>query len=77
VQMRMAPDVTFIRYPVVQRYADLDEALADCQALLRGDVDESEVRGILREILNQDGDELVYNGGLSLSGIAHWRPSTS
>ena len=76
VQMGMAPDVTFIRYPVVQRYADLNEALADSQSLLRGDVGESEVRGMLQELLTKDGDELVYDGGNSLSGIAHWHPST-
>jgi hypothetical protein len=74
--MGMAPDVTFIRYPVVQRYADLNEALADCQSLMRGDSDEAEVRGMLKELLTQDGDELVYDGGSSLSGIAHWHPST-
>ena len=76
VQMGMAPDVTFIRYAVVQRYADLNEALADSQSLLRGDVGESEVRGMLQELLTKDGDELVYDGGHSLSGIAHWHPST-
>ena len=76
VQMGMTPDVTFIRYPVVQRYADLNEALADSQSLLRGDVGESEVRGMLQELLTKDGDELVYDGGHSLSGIAHWHPST-
>jgi hypothetical protein len=76
VQMGMAPDVTFIRYPIVQRYADLNEALADCQSLVHGDWDEAEVRRVLQELLTQDGDELVYDGGHSLSGIAHWRPST-
>jgi SAM-dependent methyltransferase len=76
VQMGMAPDVNFIRYPVVQRYADLDEAVADCQSLLRGDLDEAEVRGMLEELLTRDGDELVYDGGHTLSGIAHWHPST-
>jgi SAM-dependent methyltransferase len=76
VQMGMAPDVTFIRYQVVQRYADLNEALADCQSLMRGDWDEAAVRGMLQEILIRDGDELVFDGGLLLSGIAHWHPST-
>jgi hypothetical protein len=77
VQMGMAPDVTFIRYQVVQRYADLNEALADCRPLLRGEWDEAQVRGMLQEILTQDGDELVFDGGLSLSGIAHWKPKIS
>jgi len=75
VQMGIAPDVTFISYPIVQRYADLSEALADCLPLLSGDVDEAAVRGILQEILTQGDDELVFDGGVSLSGIAHWHPS--
>jgi SAM-dependent methyltransferase len=76
VQMGMAPDVAFIRYPVVQRYADLNEALADCKSLMHGGWDEAKVRGALEELLTQDGGELVYDGGSSLSGIAHWHPST-
>ena len=32
---------------------------------------------MLQEILTYEGDELVFNGGLTLSGIAHWHPSIS
>ena len=77
VQMGIAPDVNFVRYPTVQRYADLDEALADCQSLMGPGWDEAKVRVMLQEILTYEGDELVFNGGLTLSGIAHWHPSTS
>jgi hypothetical protein len=50
--------------------------VADCQSLLHSDLDEAEVRAMLKELLTQDGDELVYDGGHTVSGIAHWHPST-
>lgn len=74
VQMGVAPDVTFIRYPLVQRYTDFDEALADCRAMIGADWDEGKAKPILQEILVKDGDDLVFDGGLTVSGIAHWRP---
>jgi SAM-dependent methyltransferase len=77
LQMGIAPDVNFISYPIVQRYADLSEAWADCQSLIGAGLDEAQARATLKEILVQDGDELVFNGGLTLSGIAHWHPSRS
>jgi SAM-dependent methyltransferase len=77
MQMGIAADVTFIRYPIVQRYVGMDEALADCRALIGVEWDEAKARAILREVLVEDGDELVFDGGVTLSGIAHWRPRTS
>lgn len=77
IQMGIAADVNFIRYPIVQRYADLDEALDDCRALIGPGWDETNARAILREVLVEDGDELVFDGGVTLSGIAHWRPRTA
>jgi hypothetical protein len=74
IQMGIAPDVDFIRYAAVQRYAGIDEALADCRALLGKGWDESKARAILREVLVEDGDELVFEGGPTLAGIAHWQP---
>jgi SAM-dependent methyltransferase len=74
MDMGIAPDVNFIRYPVVQRYADLDAAWADCQSLVGAGIDEVQARGMLREILTQDEDELVFDAGPTLSGIAHWKP---
>jgi hypothetical protein len=75
IHMGIAPDVDFIRYPIVQRYADLDEALADCRPFLGPNWDEAKARAILQEVLVQDGDELVFDGGVSLAGIAHWQPT--
>jgi SAM-dependent methyltransferase len=77
VQMGIAPDVTFLRYPVVQRYADFDEALADSRAFIGQEWDEPAARKILEEILVPDGDDLVFDGGVTLVGIAHWRPQTA
>jgi SAM-dependent methyltransferase len=77
IHMGIAPDVVFIRYPIVQRYAGIDEALADCRPFLGPDWDEAKARTILEEILVRDGGELVFDGGVTLSGIAHWQPRTS
>jgi len=49
IHMGIAPDVNFIRYPIVQRYADIDEALADCRPFLGRDWDEAKARTILQE----------------------------
>jgi hypothetical protein len=76
MQMDIAPDVTFVRYPVVNRYADIDEALNDCRMLIGPDWDETRARTLLEEMLTKDGDELVFDGGVALSGIAHWQPAT-
>jgi SAM-dependent methyltransferase len=77
MQMGIAPNVNFISYPIVQRYADLSEAWVDCQSLIGAGLDEAQARSMLQELLTQDGDELVFNGGITLSGIAHWHPSTN
>jgi SAM-dependent methyltransferase len=77
VQMGIAPDVKFVRYPTVHRYADLDEALADCKGMVTKGWDETKARAILQELLTQEGQELVYDGGFTLSGIAHWRPQNN
>ena len=74
MQMGSAPDVTFIRYTSVARYADFDEALADVGALVGDAWDEPTGRAMLEVMLTREGDELVYNGGTVLSGVAHWRP---
>jgi SAM-dependent methyltransferase len=74
VQTGIAPDVAFLRYPVVQRYADFDDALADSRAFIGQDWDEQAARKILHEVLVADGDELVFDGGTTLVGIAHWQP---
>jgi len=77
MQMGIAPDVDFVRYPVFNRYKDMDEAVADCQSLVGDDWDEARARTVLEEMLIKDGDELVIDSGIALAGIAHWQPETS
>jgi hypothetical protein len=75
MQMGIAPDVAFVRYPVVNRYADMDEALADCRMLIGSDWDETRARTLLEEMVTKEGEELVFDSGIALSGIAHWQPA--
>jgi len=77
VQMGVAPDVVFLRYPIVTRYAAMDEALADCRALFGEGWDETAARTELEGLLTREGDELVFDGGMALSGVAYWKPPTS
>jgi SAM-dependent methyltransferase len=74
-QMGIAPDVSFFSYPSVQRYASVDEALADCRALIGEGWDESKARAVLGEVLHEVGGELVFDGGVTQVGVAHWQPS--
>ena len=74
LQIGVAADVDFIRYPIVTRYASMDEALADSRALYGEGWDEARARGLLAELLRREGDDLVFEGGVALSGVAHWQP---
>jgi hypothetical protein len=74
LQMRAYPDVRFISYPVVNRYRSLDEAVADCMPLFGEGWNEDDARRELGRMLVRDGDELVYDSGVSVSGVAHWQP---
>jgi len=74
VQAGIAPDVQFLRYPIVTRYASMAEALEDCRALYGEGWDESRGMAVLHQVLRKDGDELVFDGGVALSGVAHWQP---
>ena len=76
VQIGIAPDVNFISYPNPQRYASIDEALADCQAMIGDRWDEQKGRAIIAELLEPDADELLFQGAVTLTGIAHWQPQT-
>lgn len=73
LQMGIAPEVTFLRYPIVNRYSGLDEALEDARAMMGDGWDEKIGRTVLDEVLKPEGDELVFDGGTVLSGVAHWR----
>ena len=77
VQMGIAPDVSYLRYPIVTRYADMEEALTDCRALFGNGWDESAAKAELERLLRREDNELVFDGGLALSGVADWRPQKS
>jgi 2-polyprenyl-3-methyl-5-hydroxy-6-metoxy-1,4-benzoquinol methylase len=74
MQMGIAPDVRFLSYPSQTRYADFDEALVDARGLVGDAWDESTGRSMLEELLTRDGEDLVFDGGSVLSGVAHWQP---
>jgi len=74
LQMGMAPDVHFLSYPVMHRYADMDEALADSRAMVGAGWEEEKGRAALQEIVWPDGGEIVYDGGIVRTGVAHWIP---
>lgn len=77
LQIGIAPDVSFISYPILNRYSDMDDALVDTRALYGEGWDEAVGRAALEELLAPDDGELVFDGGTVLSGIAHWHPSAS
>lgn len=77
LQMGIAPDVCYLRYEIATRYSGMEEALADCRALFGEGWDETAARTLLVQILRREGDELIFDGGVALSGVAHWRPSES
>jgi SAM-dependent methyltransferase len=74
VQMGIAPDVKFLSYQSVTRYANLDEALVDARALLGDGWDEATGSAMLQELLVHEKGEVVFEGGKVLSGVAHWQP---
>jgi hypothetical protein len=76
IQIGIAPDVKFLSYQSVTRYANLDEALVDARALIGDGWDEATGRAMLEELLTRENGELVFNGGTVLSGVAHWQPRT-
>ena len=74
VQIGVMPDVDFLRYPIVTRYSDMDEAMRDCRALFGDGWDDAAGRAVLEQILEPDGGNLVFEGGAAVSGVAHWQP---
>jgi SAM-dependent methyltransferase len=74
MQMGIAPDVRFTSYPNPQRYAGIEEALADCQAMIGDHWDEDKGRAMVESLLEADGDGLLFQGNVTLTGIAHWQP---
>jgi len=76
VQIGIAPDVNFTSYPNPQTYANIGEALADCRAMIGDRWDEQKGRAIIEELLEPDADELLFQGAVTLTGIAHWQPQS-
>jgi len=74
MQMGIAPEVTFTRYHVVNRYASFEEALEDCRSFIGESWDEERGPAELEGLLTRDGDAFVFDSGLALSGVAHWQP---
>ena len=74
MQIEIAPDVKFLSYQSVTRYANLDEALVDARALVGDGWDEATGSAMLGELLVHEKGELVFEGGAVLSGVAHWQP---
>jgi len=74
IQLGVRPEVTFVGYPVVNRYRNLDDAVADSKPLFGAGWEEPRMRDALAEMLVKEGDELVYDAGVTVSGIAHWQP---
>jgi hypothetical protein len=74
MQMGIAPDVVFIRYPIQTRYGDMEEAMNDVRAMFGEGWDETAGREVVSSVLRAENGELVYDGGMALSGVAHWQP---
>lgn len=73
-QMEIAADVTFVRYPFVVHYSDMQEALEDCKAFIGEGWEEQAAHEILQELLQREGGGLVFDGGMAVTGVAHWKP---
>ncbi|HKW71464.1 MAG TPA: methyltransferase domain-containing protein [Candidatus Dormibacteraeota bacterium] len=74
MQMGIAPEVHFLSYPIQHRYPDMEEAVIDASGMFGAGWDDETGRPVLAEVLHKDGDELVFDGGVVLSGVAHWQP---
>jgi SAM-dependent methyltransferase len=74
LEMGIAPDVRFLRYPMTTHYSDMEEAVVDVRALVGEGWDETKGRAELEELLRREGDDLVFDGGIVLTGVAHWKP---
>jgi hypothetical protein len=76
-QMGIAADVTFVRYPFVVHYSDMEEAVEDSRAFVGEGWDEKAAREILQELLQREGDGLMFDGGMAITGVAHWKPQAA
>ncbi|MBO0690204.1 MAG: methyltransferase domain-containing protein, partial [Candidatus Dormibacteraeota bacterium] len=77
-QLGVNADVAYWRTPSIHRYADLEEAVEDCRAMLGKRWQEGPHRDWLAAHLQRDSDGgLYYDAGPSVAGALHWRPRGS
>ena len=76
-QIGIAADVTFVRYPFVVHYSDMEEAVEDSRAFVGEGWDEKAAREILQELLQREDDGLMFDGGMAITGVAHWKPQAA
>jgi 2-polyprenyl-3-methyl-5-hydroxy-6-metoxy-1,4-benzoquinol methylase len=74
MQLGIAPDVRFTSYPNPQIYPGIEDAIADCEAMIGDRWDPEKGRAIVEGLLERDGDDLLFQGDVTLTGIAHWQP---
>jgi SAM-dependent methyltransferase len=72
--MGVAPEVSWITYQSAERYADMEDAVADTKLHLGSLWEDTTGRDFLEQRLTRQGDEFIYDRGDTLAGIAHWRP---
>ena len=69
------PDVTFVRYPAVQRFPSMEAAIEDTRVRAGAAWDERVALDWLQRNLVADGSGgVAYQAGDMVSGVAHWRP---
>jgi len=75
LQLGIRPDVAVLNYEVQQRWAGEKEFIAEHEAMYGAAWDEAKVRTWMASNLDrQAGGGLVYDRGVTASGVAHWQP---
>ncbi len=78
VEMGVRPEVAELSYESRRTYGDLDEALEEVRSALGSRWEEARGRAWLEGRLELgEGGELVYDGGPTRTGVAHWTPRPS
>jgi SAM-dependent methyltransferase len=74
-QLGVAPDAAMFEYPASLWYDSLEEAVAECRAVLGPDWEEARGRAWLETHLEpQEDGTLRYEAGKVTAGVLHWRP---
>jgi SAM-dependent methyltransferase len=76
-QMGVAPDAAMFEYRASFWYESLDEAVAECRAVLGQDWEETHGRAWLEAHLQRQEDgTLLYEVGMVTAGVLHWKPGS-